>query len=132
MLQTKLYYISLVCNAGWTGDENEKKQENLKVCVDSNVLSKESAKLLVTEEEIENDKNKSSLHERFRNSFEKHFGSRQVHFIEKSKNCNQLALVRELQREKNTSSEKARCWRNEFKQFIFFFHAIHWLNLHDD
>ena len=27
-----------------------------KVCLDSNVLSKESAKLLVTEEEIENDK----------------------------------------------------------------------------
>ena len=97
-----------------TGDENEKK-ENLnkalrnKVCLDSNVLSKESAKLLVTEEEIENDKNKSSLHERFRNSFEKHFGSRQVHFSEKSKDCNQFALVRELQREKNTSSEKARC-----------------------
>ena len=109
-----------------TGDENEKK-ENLnkalrnKVCLDSNVLSKESAKLLVIEEEIENDKNKSSLHEHFRNSFEKYFGSRRVHFSEKSKDCNQLALVRELQREKNTSSEKARCWRNEFKQFINFF-----------
>ena len=56
-----------------TGDENEKKEKlnkalRNKVCLDSNVLSKESAQLLVTEEEIENDKNKSSLHERFRNS----------------------------------------------------------------
>ena len=72
-----------------TGDENGKKESlnkalRNKVCLDSNVLSKESAKLSVIEEEIENDKAKSFLDERFRNSFGKYFGSRQVHFVEKS------------------------------------------------
>ena len=88
-----------------TGNENGKKESlnkalRNKVCLDSNVLSKESAKLLVTEEEIENDKDKSFLDERFRNSFGKYFGSRQVHFVEKSKKCNQYWHLKESYRAK--------------------------------
>ena len=93
LLKRSLIFIHEFCNTETkrlnrqvTKMEKRKLKQRLrnKVCLDSNVLSKESAKLLVTEEEIENDKDKSFLDERFRNSFGKYFGSHQVHFVEKS------------------------------------------------